>query len=339
MTKAELVPKVIYADNFYMTTTATKSIEQVGSITWADSPDDETFLKLVEKIQPEVIIAEYVPITGPVMDATTSLKGVVGWGVGVDHIDVAAASERGIYVANTFASNAESVAEHVFALLLGLARKILRTNHYVKSGNWTTREEAELPGEFIAEDLLEKTIGILGLGAIGSRVARIAHGFNMRILGYDPYIKKAIAKELGVEKCDLDYLLQESDIVMIHVPLTPETHHLISTRELQLMKPSAYLLNASRGDVINEIALIDTLSANKLAGVGLDVFSHEPLPTNNPLLQSSNAILTPHCASNSKEALDITSQIVAEQSIMILKGQIPNNLVNRSQLIKRGILS
>ena len=338
MAKSEVVPNVICADNFYMTSTATNAIKRVGSVTWADSPDDETFLKLVQEIQPEVIIAEYVPITGQVMDATSALKGVVGWGVGVDHIDIAAASERGIYIANTFASNAESVAEHVFALLLGLARKIIHTNDYVKSGNWTTREEAELPGGFIAEDLFEKTIGIIGLGAIGSRVARIAHGFNMRVLGYDPYISDITAKELGVEKCDLDYLLPESDILMIHVPLTPETHHLINTQELQLIKPSAYLLNASRGDVVNESALIEALSENKLAGVGLDVFHHEPLPTNNPLLQNPNTILTPHCASNSKEALDTTSQIVAEQAMMILKGQVPSNLVNRSQRIKRGIL-
>ncbi len=339
MAKSEVVPNVICADNFYMKSIATNAIKRVGSVTWADSPDDETFLKLVQEIQPEVIIAEYVPITGQVMDATSSLKGVVGWGVGVDHIDVDAASERGIYVANTFASNAESVAEHVFALLLGLARKILHTNDYVKSRNWTTREEAELPGEFIAEDLFEKIIGIIGLGAIGSRVARIAHGFNMRILGYDPYIKKTTAKELGVEIRDLDTLLQESDIVTIHVPLTPETHHLISTRELQQMKPSAYLLNASRGDVINETALIEALRENKLAGVGLDVFHQEPVPANNPLIQNSNAILTPHCASNSIEALNTTSQIVAEQAIMILTGHVPSNLVNHSQLKKRGFLS
>jgi D-3-phosphoglycerate dehydrogenase len=209
---------------------------------------------------------------------------------------------------------------------------------FIRAGNWTTREEAELPGNLVALDLYQKTIGIIGMGAIGSRVARIAHGFNMKVLTYDPYISPDTAIEHQVEIRSLETLLKESDFVSIHTPSSSETWGMISTPELNLMKPSAYLLNASRGDVVDEMALIQALREKKLAGAGLDVFKKEPIDVDNPLLSFDNVILSPHCAGNSQEALDITSMIVAEETIRILHGKVPKNLVNRTQLSNHEVL-
>ena len=338
MTKEGTLSQVICADHFFMSDTAMSTLERIGQVIWADCPSEEAFIQLIHEIQPEVIISEYVRISSQVMDASSTLKGIVGWGVGYDHIDVEAASKRGIYVANTRGSNAESVAEHVFALLLCLSRNILQTEHFVRAGNWISREEAELPSDLVAQDLYKKTIGIIGLGAIGSRVARIAHGFNMRVMAYDPYISTNTAQESEVELSDLETLLKESDIITLHVPLTSETRGMISTREFNLMKPTTYLMNTSRGQVIDEEALISALKEKKLTGAGLDVFTKEPIELDNQLLTLNNVILSPHCAGNSNEALEATSNMVADEAVRILKGEVPINLVNRSQLVKNGFL-
>jgi len=332
-------PVILCADNFFMTEEAMALLEKAGKVVWADCKSENDLIQKVRETKPKVIISEYFKVTGPVMDASPNLKGIVVWGVGYDHIDVKAASERGIYVANTRGSNAESVAEHVFGLILCLSRKIHRLDDFVRAGKWATREESGMPPELVAQDLYRKTIGIIGLGAIGSRVARIARGFNMRILAYDPYIPSEKAREIGAELVDLEKLLRESDFVTLHVTLTEETRGMISTKELNLMKPTAYLINASRGPVVDEDALIKALEEKKIAGAGLDVFTEEPISLDNPLLKFDNVIVTPHCAGNSKEALKATALMVSEEVIRILNDQVPKNLVNRSQLMKKGYLS
>lgn len=337
MSKKEL-PAVVCADRFYMTDTAVRNIERLGKVILADCKTEDEMIKRVNEAKPKVIISEYFKISGRVMDSSPNLKGIVVWGVGFDHIDVEAASKRGLYVANTRGSNAESVAEHVFAVMLGLSRKLLRTDAFVRKGGWVSREEAGLPHELVAQDLYEKTLGIVGLGAIGSRVARIAHGFKMHVLAYDPYVDVGVAKERGAELGDLKKLLRESDFVTLHMVLTKETRGMISTRELNLMKPTAYLINASRGPVIDEEALMRALR-EKIAGAGLDVFTKEPIDSENPLLKIDNVIVTPHCAGNSEDALNATSLMVSQEAVRILRGEIPKNLVNRSQLSKRGYLN
>jgi len=333
------LPKIICADRFYMVDEAIKSLESVGEVIWADCKSEDELIKKVRGTSAKAIISEYFKITDRVMEASPVLKGIVVYGVGYDHVDVYAASERGIYVANTRGSNAESVAEHVFAIMLILSRKLLRADAFVRKGGWVSREEAGLPHELISQDLYEKILGIVGLGAIGSRVARIAHGFNMRVLANDPYVSVEAAKERGAELVGLEKLLKESDFVTLHVALTEETRGMISTRELNLMKPTAYLINASRGLVIDEEALIRALRENKIAGAGLDVFTKEPIDLENPLLKFDNVVITPHCAGNSEEALRATSLMVSEEVVRILRDQVPKNLVNRSQLLKRGHLS
>ena len=329
---------VLCADRFYMSEKALEMLKKEGKVVWADCKSENDLVQKVHGTKPKVIISEYFKITSQVMDASPNLKGIVVWGVGYDHIDLEAASERGIYVANTRGSNAESVAEHVFGLILCLSRKIHRLDDFVRAGKWTTREESGIPPELVAQDLYGKTIGIIGLGAIGSRVARIAQGFNMRVLAYDPYISPETAKERGAELVSLEKLLKESDFVTLHVTLTKETRGMISTKELNLMKPTAYLINASRGPVVDEDALIKALEEKKIAGAGLDVFTEEPISLDNPLLKFDNVMVTPHCAGNSKEALEATALMVSEEVIRILNDQVPENLVNRSQLMKKGYL-
>jgi len=308
---------------------AMRNLEGVGNVIWVDCKDEDGLVETARKTNPEVIISEYAKITFRVMNASSALKGIVVWGVGYDHIDVEDASKKGIYVANTRGSNAESVAEHVFAFILGLSRKLPQADFFVKKGGWTSREEAGLPHELIAHDLYEKTLGIVGLGAIGSRVARIAHGFNMHVLAYDPYVSIEAAMEKGVELVELEKLLKESDFVTLHVVLTEGTRGMISTKEFNLMKPTAYIINASRGPVIDKDALIRALKEKKIAGAGLDVFTKEPIDLENPLLKFDNVIVTPHCAGNSAEALKATSLMVSEEVVRILRGQIPKNLVNK----------
>jgi D-3-phosphoglycerate dehydrogenase len=327
-------PAVLCARYCFMTDSAVRNIERIGKVMLADYE----IAKKVNEVKPQVIISEYYSISSQLMDLSPNLKGIIACGVGFDHIDVEAASERGIYVANARGSNSESVAEHVVAVMLGLSRKVLKADAFVRKGDWVSRE-TKLSHRLTAQDLYGKTLGIIGLGAIGSRVARIAKGFEMRVLAYDPHMSVEVAKERGAELVNLTKLLTDSDFVTLHVVLNEKTKGMISTRELNLLKPTAYLINASRGPVVNEKALIRALQEKKIAGAGLDVFTKEPIDLENPLLKFDNVIVTPHCAGNSLDALNAISMMVSEEAVRILQGELPKNLVNRAQLTKKGYLS
>jgi len=337
--KGEQLPAVICADRFYMTDQAISNLESSGKVIWADCKDEDELVEKVLRAKVKVIISEYFKITARVMDASQVLKGIVVWGVGYDHVDVDAASERGVYVVNTRGSNADSVAEHTFSLMLCLSRKILQANTFVRKGEWVSRQEAGLPYQLIAQDLCGKTIGIVGLGAVGSRVAGIARSFGMHVLAYDPYVSVETAKTTGAKLVDLEKLLRKSNFVTLHVSLTNETKGIISAGELDLMKPTAYIINTSRGPIVDEEALIRALSEKKIRGAGLDVFTSEPLDLETPLLKFDNVVVTPHCAGNSEEALKATSLKVSQEAARILQGKIPQNLVNELQLSKRGFLN
>jgi len=335
----EELPTVIFADKFYMTGEAVKNIERFGKVIMVDCKTEDEMVKKIQEVKPKVIISEYFKISPPIMDSSPNLRGIVVWGVGYDHIDVNDASERGILVANTRGSNAESVAEHVFGLILGLSRKLIQTDIFVRNGSWVSREETGIPHELIAKDLYGKTIGVVGLGAVGTLVARIGLGFGMRVLAYDPYINTKKAKERGAELANLEMLLKESDYVTLHVVLNEETRGMISKKELGLMKQNAYLINSSRGPVIDEEALIQVLKQKKISGAGLDVFAGEPIDPANPLLKLENVIVSPHVAGNSQDALDATSLVVSQETTRILRDEIPKNLVNRQQLIEKGYMN
>lgn len=327
---------VVFADHVFMTEESMKRLSNAGKIIWAECRDEEDLIKILTGEEVKVIVSEYFPITGRIMDSSESLKGIVVYGVGYDHVDVEAASDRGIYVVNARGANAESVAEHVFAFILTLSRKIMEAHTLVKAGDWKRREESSLPKWLIPSDLYGKTLGIIGFGAIGSRVSRIARGFGMRIIVYDPYVPVEKVKEMGAESTDLETLLKSSDYVTLHCVLNEETRGMIGEREFDLMKPTAYLINASRGGVIVEEALIKALREGRIAGAGLDVFAEEPIKPDNPLLSFDNVIFSPHIAGGSKEALNNVSLMVCEETLRILKGEAPVNLVNKRQLEARG---
>ena len=332
------LPTVVCADRFFMTANALTILESAGRILWLNCQTEDELAQEVRKENAKVIISEYFKISSKIVNASRALKGIVVWGIGYDHVDVEAASSRGIFVANTRGSNSESVAEHVFAFILNLSRKLNWADTFVREGRWVTKEETGLPSEIGSHDLYGKTLGIVGLGAIGSVVARIAQGLNMKVLAYDPYVNVEVAKKSETELVALDRLLRDSDYVSLHTVLTEETRGMIGGKELEQMKPTAYLINASRGAIVDEKALVEALKLGKIAGAALDVFQDEPIDPRNPLLALPNVVVSPHCAGNSAEAMDATSLMVSEEAVEILQDKVPKNIVNKLQLARNRYL-
>jgi len=264
-------------------------------------------------------------IDARIIEAGERLKVISNYAVGYDNIDVEAATRRGIYVTNTPGVLTETTADLAWAILMAIARRVVEADKYVRAGRWI---HAWGPKMMLGSDVHGKTLGIIGLGRIGSAVARRAKGFNMRILYYDVVRREELERELGLEYKPLEELLKEADYVTLHVPLTRETHHLIGERELNLMKPTAYLINTSRGAVIDQKALYKALKERRIAGAALDVFEKEPIDPDDPLLELDNVVLTPHIGSASVETRKKMAMMAAENLVSVLKGVEPPNLVN-----------
>ena len=260
-----------------------------------------------------------------VLDAAPKLKVISTYSVGYDHIDVEEATKRGIYVTYTPGVLTDAVADHTWALLLAVARRLVEADQCVRQGCWKI---AWAPDFMLGTDVYGKTLGIIGLGRIGTAVARRAKGFNMRILYYDKERKLDVEKELGVEFRSLDEVLKESDFVVISVVLTKETYHMIGERELRLMKPTAYLINIARGAIVDTNALVKALEEGWIAGAALDVFEEEPLPKDHPLTKFKNVILTPHIASATTETRARMADLAVDNLLSVLKGEMPKHLVN-----------
>lgn len=219
------------------------------------------------------------------------MKMITRFGVGYDKVDIDTATKLGIAVSNTPGRNAAAVAEHALALMLGLSRTIVKYDREIRRGLWKSALSAELFG---------KTVGLVGFGAISKELAKLLKVFTNEILAYDVYKDEHNAKELGVKFVELDELLKEADFVSIHVPLMEETIGMVDKQFLEKMRPSAYLINTSRGKIIEENALIEVLQKGKIAGAGLDVFENQPLTPESPLVKLENVILTPHAASTNQ---------------------------------------
>lgn len=268
-----------------------------------------------------LVVRSAPKVTARVIEAGKRLQVIGRAGVGVDNIDVDAATNHGILVVNAPDGNTLAVAEHTIALMLALARHIPAADRSMREGKWDRKR-------FMGVQVCEKTLGVIGMGRIGSEVARRGRGLGMHVLGYDPYAASAWAESLGVEMCDnLDDLLMRSDFVTIHVPLTAATRDLIRERELRLMKPTAYLINCARGGIVNEEALQKALEEGVLAGAALDVFSSEP-PTNSPLLSNPKVVLTPHLGASTEEAQVAVAVDVAQQVVDVLAGRPAAHPVN-----------
>ncbi len=256
-------------------------------------------------------------IDGAVMDRLPGLKVISNHGVGVDHIDLAAATERGIPVGNTPAVLDGAVADMAFALLLAAARRLVEGDRYARHPEVTEFAPAERHGR----DFYGSTLGILGLGNIGYQIARRARGFDMRIVYHNRRPRPAIAEEVGAEWVPLDQLLSESDFVVVIVPLSPQTRNLIGRRELALMKPTATLVNVARGGVVDTAALTEALQAKRIYAAGLDVTEPEPLPRDHPLLSLDNVTLTPHLGSATVQTRRRMAELSVENLLAGLAGR------------------
>ena len=268
----------------------------------------------------DALLIQYGQVSRRVIQGLPRLRFLVRYGVGVDGIDVAAATERGIPVANVPDYGTDEVANHAVALLLALARKISRLDRQTRAGRWNVFEVQPV------HRLAGRTVGIVGCGRIGSRVARKLGGFDVRLLAHDPYIS---GFPPGVTPARLEHLLAESDYVTLHCPLTAETRHLIDAAALARMKPGAVLINTARGGIVDTEALIAALEGGRLAGVGLDVTEQEPLDPGSPLLRLEQVIVTPHAAWYSEEGRSDLKRRVAEEVVRVLvRGEPPRNCVN-----------
>ncbi len=274
---------------------------------------DGLYCLLTEKIDEEIIAAG------------KNLKAICQVAVGFDNIDVAAATKRGIYVTNTPGVLTETTADFAWTLLMAVARRVAEADKYVRRGDWKIPWGLMM---FVGQDVWGKTIGIIGLGRIGSAVAKRALAFNMKVLYYDVIRQPELEKNLGIEYVDLETLLKQADFVTIHVPLLPQTHHLIGEKELKMMKRTACLVNTSRGPVVDEKALYKALKEGWIWGAGLDVWKKEPTETDNPLLKLDKVVVSPHIASASIETRTKMAVMAAENLVSILEGKVPPNLVN-----------
>jgi D-3-phosphoglycerate dehydrogenase len=253
-----------------------------------------------------------------------SLKMVIRHGIGYNTVDVPACTACGILAANTPDGPTESTAEHTVALLLSIAKRIVKSDYYLRTNKPWTR------ADLLGTEVQNQVLGVIGFGRIGRRVTQIcALGLQMRVLVYDPYLREIPPLYPGVAiVSNLDELLAQADFVTLHTPLMPETHHLLGERQLRQMKRGAYLINASRGPVVDEAALIRVLQEGHLAGAGLDVYDREPPEPDNPLLHMENVVNTPHLASNTPQGHWRMSQSVADQVLQLLAGERPSFLID-----------
>jgi D-3-phosphoglycerate dehydrogenase / 2-oxoglutarate reductase len=267
-----------------------------------------------------LIVRSATKVTAELIAGAPKLRAVGRAGVGVDNVDLDAATARGIVVMNTPGGNATSVAEHTMALILGLSRRVPQADGLLKQGKW---EKKKLQGN----EVRGKTLGLVGLGKIGMEVARLAEAFEMNVVAFDPYVSSMVAREQNVKLVALDELLRSSDFVSLHASLTPETNHIISAKTLSIAKQGIRIINCARGELVNEIDLLAALGSGQVAGAGLDVFEVEP-PPHPGLASHPNVIATPHIAGSTDEAQEIVGIRIAEQVRDYLLQGVARNAVN-----------
>lgn len=275
------------------------------------------------KIIPEyhaVVVRSATKITAPVIEAAKNLIVIGRAGVGVDNIDVEAATRHGILVVNAPDGNTIAAAEHTMALMLALARNIPQANEKLKAGQWLRKE-------FMGVELRGKTLGVIGLGRIGTAVAKRALAFEMRVLGYDPYVSEEKARSIGVELVSLDEIYRQADFITVHLPLTKETKYLINKEAFAKMKKGVRIINVARGGVISEKDLYDAIKEGIVKGAAIDVFETEPT-TESPLFELDNVIVTPHLGASTREAQINVALDVAREIVNVLQGGMAMNAVN-----------
>lgn len=288
--------------------------------------EPEYIKKIVSDIE-GIILRTNIKITKEIIDSAPLLKIISRTGAGVDNIDLTAANEKNILVCNAPGVNSVSVAEHALAFMLAMVKQLKIVDEAVREGNWNIRYTSN------TGDLDGKTLGLVGVGQIGTLLARKASlAFNMKVIAYDPYIEKTQNIEF-IELTDkLENIFKQSDFVSLHVPYTKETHHLVNERFLSLMKSNSFLINTSRGMVIDEKALLDALENNQIAGAALDVFEKEPPSLDNPLLALKNIITSPHSAGLNRDCERKLAIEAASAVVDYFEGKEPKNIFNRAEI-------
>jgi D-3-phosphoglycerate dehydrogenase len=311
--------------------------------------DTDEFIDLLDGV--EILIVGFEGVSEEVLDAAEDLRIVACTRGGPDaNVDISAATERGIPVLYAPGRNAVSVADFTLGLILAVTRHIAHSHHLLHTGTYTGEPQSDSAAggeredvtwgiakgspyvELKGPELEDKTLGIVGLGAIGQRVAERAAGFGVDLVGYDPYIDAEGMAEWGVEKVDLDELCRSSDIVTVHVPVTDATRGLIGAEEFDLMADSAYFINTARGAIIDQDALQSELEAGTLRGAALDVYDEEPLPDDHPLLEMPNVVTTPHLAGAAEEVIDRHSEMIVDDIDALLNDGEPAHLANEEVL-------
>jgi glyoxylate reductase len=302
-------------------------LESVGEVTVNRTPTSPSRKVLLSKVRGIDGLLSLVTdkIDSVLMDNAKDMKVIANMAVGYDNIDLSAATERRIMVTNTPGILSETTADTAMMLVLAAARRLTEADRYVRRHEWTTWT----PKMMVGRDVHGKTLGIYGLGRIGEEVAKRAHGFDMKVIYHNRRRRPELERKSGAAYMSLEGLLKESDFLTVHVPLTQETRHSIGARELSLMKRTAYLVNTSRGPVVDEAALIRALKDKVIAGAALDVFENEPVRADNPLLSMENVVVTPHIGSASVETRTAMAVLAAQNIVAALKGETPPNLVNK----------
>lgn len=293
-------------------------------LTFLDTHSQEEIIQATADA--DALMVQFAQITRQVIEHLDRCRVISRYGIGVDMVDLKAASERGILVCNVPDFCIEEVSTHTIGFLICLNRHIHYHNQVVHAGKWLSAEwgaPKRLPGQ---------VLGLVGLGNIGGTVARKAACLGLHVLAYDPYVSAERVSELGVELVTLNEVLRRSDYVSLHCPLTDETHHLIGEAQLELMKPTAFLINMARGPIVDQPALYQALVNHGIAGAALDVFEQEPPPPDEPLFQLENVICTPHVSAWSDESSSQLKRDTARNVVTVLKGGTPRSVVNRTDL-------
>jgi D-3-phosphoglycerate dehydrogenase len=309
--------KIAVVDHIYLNEEYVRRLQLLGELEIFREPP-RTSEELKRRIETaDVVIVGWSQLTKDIIDSALKLKMISIWATTCHYADLQAAKERKIVVTHVPGYATEAVAEHTFALLLAAIRKLPSADRHVREGNFDWRP-------FTGAELNGKTIGVVGTGAIGCRVAEIAKAFKMKVLGYDKYPSEKKAQEFGIKYVDLHTLMRESDIISIHVILSPETEGLIGRREIDAAKEGVVIVNTSQGKVIDETALVEALKSGKVSAAGLDVLSEEPPAKDNPLFKLDNAVFSPHVGFNTLEAAKRCTDICIENVEKFLGGHTQN---------------
>jgi len=309
--------KLVVVDHVYLEEEHIKKLESIGDLKIFKNPP-KTIDELKERINAaDIVIAGWSDFTKEIIESAKELKMISIWATTCHYVDLEAAKEKGIVVTHVPGYATEAVAEHVFALLLATVRKLRLADEHVRKGEFDWRP-------FTGRELAGKTLGIIGTGLIGCRVAEIAKAFKMQILAFDKYPNSKKAEEIGMKYVDLHTLLKESDFLTLHVTLTSETEKMIGKKEINIMKKGAVIINTSQGKVIDEKALIQSLKSGKISYAGLDVFEEEPPQKNNPLFKLDNTVLSPHIGFHTIEAAKRCTDVCIDNVLKFVEGHQQN---------------